>query len=116
MQVCIFFFKKKKKENLIFIFKISILVAAEHQKNLRNDMWRTYALQKTVSDPKSPFQLFATGNKQTLETDPAKNGVDVRKQLVDFHDRWYRPSNMRLVSVDFRYYFWVNLCLHQIGL
>ena len=44
----------------------------------------------------SAFHWFSTGNKQTLKTDPAKNGVDVHEKLVAFHDRWYRPPNMRL--------------------
>ena len=71
-------------------------VAAEHQKNLRADGWRAYALTKHVASDASAFHRFSTGNKQTLESGPAAAGVDVRAELVRFHDRWYRPNNMRL--------------------
>jgi secreted Zn-dependent insulinase-like peptidase len=68
----------------------------------------------TVLDEDNVFHQFSTGSKETLETIPAANGVDVyvvclfvcllsriliarsRKQLLEFHEKHYVPENMRL--------------------
>jgi hypothetical protein len=71
-------------------------VNAEHEKNLRNDGRRFDAITKDIADPASQYHHFATGDTETLETNPAKQHIDVRAALVAFHQRFYVPSNMRL--------------------
>ncbi|KAI8426703.1 hypothetical protein MSG28_014409 [Choristoneura fumiferana] len=38
-----------------------------------------------------------TGNRETLETIPKEKGIDVRKELLKFHDKWYSANIMALV-------------------
>jgi insulysin len=71
-------------------------VNAEHEKNLRNDPRRFYAISKDVADPASQYHHFATGDTETLQTTPAKQHIDVRAALIAFHEQFYVPSNMRL--------------------
>jgi insulysin len=71
-------------------------VNAEHEKNLRNDPRRFYAISKDVADPASQYHHFATGDTETLQTTPNKQHIDVRAALIAFHEQFYVPSNMRL--------------------
>ena len=72
-------------------------VDSEHKKNLQSDMWRSFQLEKTLSDPKHPFSHFGTGNYQTLWENPKGKGLDVRDELLKFHDRYYSANVMKLV-------------------
>ena len=74
-------------------------VNSENAKNLLSDMWRSFQLQKSTADPEHPFSKFGTGNRETLETTPAKNGIDVRRVLLDFHEKYYSASIMKLCVV-----------------
>ena len=71
-------------------------VNSENAKNLLNDMWRSFQLSKSTADSDHPFSKFGTGNKQTLETDPAANNINVRDVLLTFHQTWYSSSIMKL--------------------
>ncbi|KAJ3087149.1 hypothetical protein HK102_011718, partial [Quaeritorhiza haematococci] len=72
-------------------------VDSEHKKNLQSDNWRLWQLEKDLSNPKHPFMKFGTGNLHTLKDIPEERGIDVRKVLLDFHDRYYSANIMRLV-------------------
>eukprot|EP00753_Platysulcus_tardus_P022606 PLAT9806.1.p1 GENE.PLAT9806.1~~PLAT9806.1.p1 ORF type:complete len:1049 (+),score=595.91 PLAT9806.1:117-3263(+) len=72
-------------------------VESEHAKNVQTDGWRFYQLQKSLSDSEHPFSKFGTGNRATLETTPAEEGVDVRAALLAFHQKHYSANLMRLV-------------------
>lgn len=72
-------------------------VDSEHKKNLQSDMWRGFQLDKSLSDPSHPYSHFGTGNYQTLWEDPKSKGVDVRDELLKFHDQYYSANVMKLV-------------------
>uniref|UniRef100_A0A673G1H8 Insulin-degrading enzyme n=1 Tax=Sinocyclocheilus rhinocerous TaxID=307959 RepID=A0A673G1H8_9TELE len=71
-------------------------VDSEHEKNLMNDAWRLFQLEKATGNPKHPFSKFGTGNKLTLETRPSKQGIDVREELLKFHSTYYSSNLMGL--------------------
>uniref|UniRef100_A0A674NK77 Insulin-degrading enzyme n=1 Tax=Takifugu rubripes TaxID=31033 RepID=A0A674NK77_TAKRU len=71
-------------------------VDSEHEKNLMNDAWRLFQLEKATGNPKHPFSKFGTGNKLTLETRPSNEGVDVRQELLQFHSAYYSSNLMGL--------------------
>lgn len=72
-------------------------VDSEHKKNLQSDAWRAFQLEKSLSDPKHPYSHFGTGNAKTLWDDPKGKGLDVRDELLKFHDRYYSANVMKLV-------------------
>ncbi|KTG48023.1 hypothetical protein cypCar_00004166 [Cyprinus carpio] len=69
-------------------------VDSEHEKNLMNDAWRLFQLEKATGNPKHPFSKFGTGNKLTLETRPSKQGIDIREELLKFHSTYYSSNLM----------------------
>ncbi|XP_019795129.1 insulin-degrading enzyme isoform X7 [Tursiops truncatus] len=73
-------------------------VDSEHEKNVMNDAWRLFQLEKATGDPKHPFSKFGTGNKYTLETRPNQEGIDVRQELLKFHSTYY-SSNLMAICV-----------------
>ncbi|KAL7990487.1 hypothetical protein Chor_013917, partial [Crotalus horridus] len=73
-------------------------VDSEHEKNLMNDSWRLFQLEKATGNPNHPFSKFGTGNKYTLETRPNQEGIDVRQELLKFHSTYY-SSNLMAVCV-----------------
>uniref|UniRef100_H3CAE5 Peptidase M16 N-terminal domain-containing protein n=2 Tax=Tetraodon nigroviridis TaxID=99883 RepID=H3CAE5_TETNG len=71
-------------------------VDSEHEKNLMNDAWRLFQLEKATGNPNHPFSKFGTGNKLTLETRPSQQGIDVRQELLHFHSTYYSSNLMGL--------------------
>uniref|UniRef100_A0A3Q2FJJ0 Insulin-degrading enzyme n=1 Tax=Cyprinodon variegatus TaxID=28743 RepID=A0A3Q2FJJ0_CYPVA len=71
-------------------------VDSEHEKNLMNDSWRLFQLEKATGNPNHPFSKFGTGNKLTLETRPSKEGIDIRQELLKFHSTYYSANLMGL--------------------
>uniref|UniRef100_A0A667Z4I5 Insulin-degrading enzyme n=2 Tax=Myripristis murdjan TaxID=586833 RepID=A0A667Z4I5_9TELE len=71
-------------------------VDSEHEKNLMNDAWRLFQLEKATGNPNHPFSKFGTGNKLTLETRPSKDGIDIRQELLKFHSTYYSSNLMGL--------------------
>ncbi|XP_026333644.1 insulin-degrading enzyme, partial [Hyposmocoma kahamanoa] len=72
-------------------------VNSEHEKNTSSDTWRLDQLNKSTANPKHAYHKFGTGNKETLETIPKAKGIDVRKELLKFHQKWYSANIMTLV-------------------
>lgn len=72
-------------------------VDSENKKNLQNDMWRMYQLEKLTSNPVHPYSGFSTGNFQTLHEEPIAQGKNVRDVLIDFHLNQYSSNLMSLV-------------------
>lgn len=66
-------------------------VNSEFMKNLKNDARRTYQIMRNLSDPKSPYNKFSTGNKDTL----VKEGL--REALLEFYGEHYSADRMSLV-------------------
>ncbi|KAJ3126641.1 Insulinase (Peptidase M16) [Nowakowskiella sp. JEL0407] len=72
-------------------------VDSEHKKNLQSDGWRMHQLDKDLSNPSHPYTKFGTGNIETLKENPAKLEIDVRSELLKFHDMYYSSNIMKLV-------------------
>ncbi|KAI9136484.1 Metalloenzyme, LuxS/M16 peptidase-like protein [Paraphysoderma sedebokerense] len=72
-------------------------VDSEHKKNLQSDSWRLHQLEKALSDPNHPYCKFGTGSLDTLKVDPEKAGLNVRDELMKFHDQYYSANIMKLV-------------------
>ena len=48
-----------------------------------------------------PASRFSVGNKSTLQTNPAAQGIDLRKSLLEFHSTYYVAPLMTLaVTAD----------------
>jgi insulysin len=65
----------------------------EHEKNKLNDGWRGNFVAGLMSEPGHPMGNFGTGNKNTLSGDN-------RPALLDFYDRFYAASNMKLSLIS----------------
>jgi insulysin len=63
-------------------------VDSEHQKNLFNDGWRLYNLEKMLGDETSNYNSFYTGSKNTL------NKSDIYIKMVDFYKKYYVSNNI----------------------
>ncbi|XP_003737238.1 insulin-degrading enzyme [Galendromus occidentalis] len=75
-----------------------LAVDNEHQKNIKQDLWRMWRLQGATSDAEHDFSKFGTGSKETLHDIPLKEGIDVRQALLDFHSEYY-SSNIMVVCL-----------------
>lgn len=72
-------------------------VDLENKKNLQNDMWRLYQLDKLTSNPRHPYNGFSTGNIVTLNDEPETRLLNVRDVLLDFYREQYSSNIMSLV-------------------
>lgn len=72
-------------------------VDSENKKNLQNDTWRLYQLEKGLCNPRHPYHKFSTGNLETLKFHPESEGVDVRERLLEFYSSHYSANIMKLV-------------------
>ncbi len=70
---------------------------SEHKKNLQNDNWRNFQLEKDLSNPLHPFSKFGTGNIDTLLHSPKERGLDICSILLKFHSDYYSANIMKLV-------------------
>ena len=76
-------------------------IESEHSKNLQSDAFRTYQLQKGRQNQAHPHSKFFTGNKRTLLEDTRRAGIDLRGELIKFHDQFYSADQMTLaVSLE----------------
>lgn len=71
-------------------------VHSEHEKNLATDVWRIRQVNKSLANPTHPYSRFGTGNKKTLSDDPIAQGINVRDELIRFHEKWYSANLMCL--------------------
>ncbi|EDO18726.1 hypothetical protein Kpol_1055p83 [Vanderwaltozyma polyspora DSM 70294] len=71
-------------------------VDSENKKNLQNDVWRMYQLDKSLSNEKHPYHKFSTGNLKTLDEMPKKEGLDIRNELLKFYSDSYSANLMKL--------------------
>ncbi|ORZ07985.1 Metalloenzyme, LuxS/M16 peptidase-like protein [Lobosporangium transversale] len=72
-------------------------VDSEHKKNLQSDSWRLFQLEKNLSSPNHPYSQFGTGNLETLQDAPGREGINVRDELIKFHSKYYSANIMKLV-------------------
>ncbi|KAI8077795.1 Metalloenzyme, LuxS/M16 peptidase-like protein [Halteromyces radiatus] len=71
-------------------------VDSEHKKNLQSDSWRVSQVEKSLSNPNHPWHKFQTGNLETLMETPKRLGLNVREELLRFHNNYYSANIMRL--------------------
>lgn len=76
-----------------------LAVDSENKKNLQNDTWRLYQLDKSLSNPIHPYNKFSTGNLQTLGELPQAQGFDVREELLKFYKESYSSNLMKLAVI-----------------
>lgn len=72
-------------------------VDSEHSKNLQQDMWRFYQLEKHLASPNHPYNKFGTGNLQSLWEKPKSEGRDPRAELIEWWKKEYCARRMKLV-------------------
>lgn len=71
-------------------------VDSENKKNLQNDLWRLYQLDKSLTNIKHPYHKFSTGNLVTLGDNPKNLGLDIRDELLKFYNKSYSANLMKL--------------------
>lgn len=71
-------------------------IESEHSKNINDDGFRLFQLEKDICNSNHPYHKFSTGNKETLENLPKKKSIDVREELLKFHDEHYSSNQMTL--------------------
>ncbi|POM72003.1 Nardilysin [Phytophthora palmivora] len=72
-------------------------IESEFSQATQNDRIRTQQVLCDVSPTNHPYQRFSWGNKKSLQELPKKTGVDVRKQILEFYDKYYSANIMKLV-------------------
>jgi insulysin len=82
-------------------------VDAEHAKNIQNDMWRLYQLDKSTGNPGHPYSKFGTGDSRTLQDIPLATGINVRENLLSFH-KLVRGLTVAVCSLCTA---WLNVCV-----
>ncbi len=71
-------------------------VNSEHEKNVASDLWRINQLERSLSDENHDYYKFGTGNIETLDKKPKELGINVREELLAFHEKWYSSNIMSL--------------------
>lgn len=74
-------------------------VNSEHLKNIMADSRRLHHIDQVTSDPDHPFSKFSTGNLETLSVTPKKLSIDVRNELIKFHEKYYSSNIMTLAII-----------------
>lgn len=74
-------------------------VNSEHTNNISDDEWRAVIIDTFLCNPTHPFHHFGTGNLDTLQENPMAKGINVRDELIKFHEQWYSSNIMVLVVI-----------------
>ncbi|KAL7541746.1 hypothetical protein ACHAXR_011187 [Thalassiosira sp. AJA248-18] len=74
-------------------------IDSENSKNLQNDIFRLYELEKDRVNSEHPYSKFFTGNKSTLLEGTKRQGINLRQQLVKFYESYYSANQMSLAIV-----------------
>lgn len=74
-------------------------VNSEHEKNLASDAWRIRMVNKTIASAHHPYSKFSTGSVKTLLDVPRRSGINLRAELIAFHNQWYRSGNLMNLAV-----------------
>lgn len=53
-------------------------------------------MDRTLANPNHDFNKFGTGNKDTLDVIPKSKNMNVRDELLKFHQKWYSSNIMGL--------------------
>lgn len=71
-------------------------VDSEHAKNIQSDNWRMWQLSRSTAKPGHPFNSFGTGDLRTLREEPARLGLNLRAEVMKFHQTHYSAGRMAL--------------------
>ncbi|KAJ1845875.1 metalloprotease, partial [Coemansia sp. RSA 2703] len=74
-------------------------VHSEYVSKLQDDSRREFIILKSAANQKQPFSQFPTGNIDTLKGSAKRLGLDLREELLKFHEKYYSADVMRLVIV-----------------
>lgn len=74
-------------------------IESEFKLRLNDDYRRLFQLSKSLCSPDHPYSRFGSGNLKTLEESPAKEGIDVRAELIAFYHKYYSANIMKLCIV-----------------
>ena len=74
-------------------------IESENAKNLQNDIFRLYQIEKDRVNSDHPYSKFFTGNKKTLLDDTKRQGINLRSELVKFYETYYSSNQMSLAVV-----------------
>jgi insulysin len=66
---------------------------------LHLDNRRINQLEKSLSNSKHPYSRFGAGSLKSLKEDPIEKGIDIRNELMKYHDKYYSANIMKLVVV-----------------
>ena len=59
----------------------------EYEGYLHDDSWRLCQLQRALSASDHDYSKFDIGSRATLWEGPKNEGIDIRDELLKFHDR-----------------------------
>jgi insulysin len=74
-------------------------IESENAKNLQSDNFRIYQIEKGRQTKTHPHSKFFTGNKETLLDNTKREGLDLRKELIAFYNKYYSANQMTLAVV-----------------
>lgn len=66
----------------------------EYENDLNSNEWRFQELMRTLANPKSPFNHFCIGNRDTLKINSEKGRL--KDIIKEFYDKFYVSSKMHL--------------------
>ncbi|XP_014469183.1 PREDICTED: uncharacterized protein LOC106741566 [Dinoponera quadriceps] len=76
--------------------EVNIIDLEFTKKYLVDDDSRISQLRRQFANSTHPFSKFGVGNKQTLDINPKKNGIDVRERVISFFQEHYSANIMSL--------------------
>jgi insulysin len=71
-------------------------IESENSKNLQNDVFRLFQIEKSRVSSRHPMSKFFTGNKMTLLENTKAKGIDLREELLKFYNKYYSANQMTL--------------------
>ena len=74
-------------------------VQSEFDLNFDSDTQRICLVNQETCDQSHDFVKFSIGNRKTLKEDPEKQGIDVRKRLLEFYSEHYSANIMTLCVI-----------------
>ncbi|KAH8740195.1 insulinase-like peptidase [Cryptosporidium ryanae] len=75
-------------------------VNSEHEMNLLYDLFIKYHIISSSARSGHPVSKFGTGSLQTLKIEPEEKGIDVIKELKEFHNKYYCSGIMCLTLIS----------------
>ena len=66
----------------------------EHLKNINDDHWRQYQLNKNIAKEDNPYCTFPTGTIETLQN------TNLRERMIEFWDSYYVSQNINICIIS----------------